>query len=100
MVILYDTIKGKYVVIGHLSYLSLSLLLSIYQTTNKIFNTDFRIYKPVQITENTKCEFNIRTRKIKERWGDGQIETILLTLGNESRIFNDGNKGQASYPKK
>ena len=54
MVIPYDTIEGKYVVAGNLSYLSLLLLLSIWKTTKKSVNTDLCIYKPVRITANKK----------------------------------------------
>ena len=76
MVIPYGTIEEKYLVTGNLSCLSLFLFLSTKKTNKKSVNTDFRLYKPVQITENTKREFNIRTRNIKKRWGNGQIETI------------------------
>ena len=78
-VILYDTIEGQYVVMGILSCLSFFLFLSIYKTTKKRVNTDFYLYKPVQITATTKYELNMRTRKIKERWGNGRIETIPPT---------------------
>ena len=64
MVIPYDTTEGKYLVTENLSCLSIFLLLYIQKTTNKRVNTDFRLYKPVPITANTKREFNIRTRKI------------------------------------
>ena len=32
---------------------------------------------------NTKREFNIITRNIEERWGNGQIEIIPMTWGRQ-----------------
>ena len=64
MLIPYNTIEGKYVVTGNLSFLSIFLLLYIYKTTNKSVDTYFRPYKPVRIRENTKCEFkNVQSKK-------------------------------------
>ena len=57
IVIPYDTIEVQYVVMGNSSYLSLFLFLYISNTTKKRVNKDFRIYKPIQITANTECEF-------------------------------------------
>ena len=79
MVILYNTIELQYVVTGDLSYLSHLLFLYILKSTKKSVKTYFRLYKPVQFTENTKRKFNIRIKKIEKRWGNGIIKTIPPT---------------------
>ena len=56
MIIPYNTIEGKYVVMGYFSCLLLILFLFISKTTKKRVNTDFRIIKPVKTTADTKRE--------------------------------------------
>ena len=76
MVILYDTIEGKYVVTGNLSCLSLFLsYLSKRLLRRELIHMSVFI-SSVQIMANTKCELNQITRKIEERWDNGRIETI------------------------
>ena len=49
---------------------------------------------------NTKHEFNIRTRNIKERGGVVEPKPSCPPEGNSLKIPNDGEKEQASNPKK
>ena len=65
----------------NLSFLSLFLLLTIQKTTKKSVNTDFRLFKPVQITAHTNREFNqmhLEARTLVLVWMDMTPSLMMM----------------------